>query len=149
MIHVYQVILGIQIIAVLICLMSIILLLFQRSTQQSKMMLLTIVCAFVQNFGYLLELRATDLGEVMIALQVEYVGTAYIAYFLTFFMFRYSNIIRIDLSGQSSVLYKYRLCTDWFISACSTWKRTVIYHQRFIHLWWTCCFLYCFLPFIS
>ena len=92
MIHVYQVILGIQIIAVLICLMSIILLLFQRSTQQSKMMLLTIVCAFVQNFGYLLELRATDLGEVMIALQVEYVGTAYIAYFLTFFMFRYSNI---------------------------------------------------------
>ncbi len=88
----YQFILITQIIAVLICLLSIILLLFQRNTQQSKMMLLTIVCAFIQNYGYLLELRSTTLGEVMMAIQVEYIGTAYIAYFLTVFMFRYSNI---------------------------------------------------------
>lgn len=90
--HMYNVILGAQIVAVLVCLLSIVLLLYQRNTQQSKMMLLTIVCAFIQNFGYLLELTSTDLGEVMIAIQVEYVGTAYIAYFLTVFMLRYSNI---------------------------------------------------------
>ncbi len=88
----YYAIVVIQVMAVLVCLVSIVLLLFQRNTQQSKMMLLTIVCAFIQNFGYLLELRSHNLGEVMMAIQVEYIGTAYIAYFLTVFMFRYSNV---------------------------------------------------------
>ncbi len=90
--YLYPLILTVQIVSVLICLMSIILLLFQRNTQQSKMLLVTIVCAFIQNFGYLLELRSTTLGEVMTAIQIEYVGTAYIAYFLTVFIFQYSNL---------------------------------------------------------
>ncbi len=88
----YVVLVILQVLAVVICMFSIVLLLLQRNTKQSKMMLLTIVCAFIQNFGYLLELMATTLGEAMIAVKIEYVGTAYIAYFLTFFMFRYSNI---------------------------------------------------------
>ncbi len=122
--HMYNVMFGAQIVAVLICLLSIVLLLYQRNTQQSKMMLLTIVCAFLQNFGYLLELTSTSLGEVMMAIQIEYVGTAYIAYFLTVFMLRYSNI-----------KVSRKLSWAWFLFSCVvlcsvlTYKVNTIYYS--------------------
>ncbi len=88
----YRITLIIQILAVLICFISIVILLYQKNTKQSRILLLTIICALLQNYGYLMEMRSTCLEEAMMALRIEYVGAAYITLFLMAFNLEFSNV---------------------------------------------------------
>ncbi|HOO28426.1 MAG TPA: histidine kinase N-terminal 7TM domain-containing protein, partial [Lachnospiraceae bacterium] len=80
---------AIQIAAVLICLLCVVLLVSHEDTRLSKLMLVIVICGFVQNAGFLMELQSTSLAEVMSAVRVEYIGSSFIASLLTVFVFGY------------------------------------------------------------
>lgn len=85
----YNAILIIQVIAVLVCFACVLILTLQRDTLLSKMMLIIAICGFVQNAGYLMELYSKSLGEVMMAIQCEYIGGAFIVNLMTVFVCKY------------------------------------------------------------
>ena len=71
----YTLLLTLQIIAVVFSFMCVAVLLIQKGTEVTKLILVGCLCAFVQNAGYLLEMRSRNLDEVMIAIRLEYIGT--------------------------------------------------------------------------
>ena len=89
----YNVLLTLQIIAVLFCLLSAAVLIIQKGTEVTKLIMVGCFCAFIQNAGYLLEMRSNNLDEVMIALKLEYIGTAFIATMSMLFVFRYCRVM--------------------------------------------------------
>ena len=111
-----MVLLILQFIAVLICLSCIVLLQFQKNTRQSRLMLFTIICGFIQNFGYLMEMMSQNLGEAMIAVQVEYVGSSFIAFFMTVFV-----------SGYCNRKFKPRFIFIWFAFCCLIFLSVISY----------------------
>ena len=88
----YNVLLIVQIIAVIVCMMCTLLLFFQRETKLTKLMLVTVICGLMQNFGYLFEMTAKNLEEAMTAIKIEYIGGSFVALMLTLFIFTYSEV---------------------------------------------------------
>lgn len=88
----YNFLLIVQVFAILVCLSCVILLFFQRETRLTKLMLITVICGFIQNFGYLLEMTAKNLETAMAAVKIEYAGGAFVAFMLTLFIFTYSEV---------------------------------------------------------
>lgn len=88
----YHALIVIQIIAILICFACVILLTLQKDTQLAKLMLMIVICGFVQNAGYLMELTSTNLTEVMMAVRFEYIGAAFIVNLMTVFVFKYCKV---------------------------------------------------------
>lgn len=89
----YHVLLTLQIIAVLFCLLSAAVLIIQKGTEVTKLIMVGCFCAFIQNAGYLLEMTSNNLDEVMIALKLEYIGTSFIATMSMLFVFRYCRVM--------------------------------------------------------
>lgn len=89
----YNVLLTLQIIAVLFCLLSAAVLIIQKGTEVTKLIMVGCFCAFIQNAGYLLEMTSNNLDEVMIALKLEYIGTSFIATMSMLFVFRYCRVM--------------------------------------------------------
>ena len=92
----YTLLLTLQIIAVAFSFMCAAVLLMQKGTEVTKLILVGCLCTFVQNAGYLLEMRSTNLDEVMIAIRLEYIGTAFIATMSMLFVFRYCRVAFIS-----------------------------------------------------
>ncbi|MCR5830915.1 MAG: response regulator [Lachnospiraceae bacterium] len=92
----YTLLLTLQIIAVAFSFMCVAVLLMQKGTEVTKLILVGCLCAFVQNAGYLLEMRSRNLDEVMIAIRLEYIGTAFIATMSMLFVFRYCRVAFVN-----------------------------------------------------
>lgn len=90
--NMYTFLLTIQIIAVVFSLLCAAVLLIQKGSEVTKLILVGCLCAFVQNAGYLLEMASSNLYEVMTAIRLEYIGTAFIATMSMLFVFRYCRV---------------------------------------------------------
>lgn len=88
----YTALLTLQIIAVIFSFVCVAVLLVQKGSEVTKLMLVVCLCAFVQNAGYLLEMRSNNLDEVMIAIRLEYIGTAFIVTMTMLFVFKYCRV---------------------------------------------------------
>ena len=74
---------------VLGCIFFVIIMMKQRESALSKLMLCIGFLGAFQNAGYLLELVSQDIGEAMVAVRMEYLGGAFITTFLFVFVARY------------------------------------------------------------
>ncbi len=117
----YTLLLTLQIIAVVFSLLCAAVLLVQKGTEVTKLILVGCLCAFVQNAGYLLEMMSSNLFEVMTAIRLEYIGTAFI--------------------GTMSMLFVFRYCRV----AIQTWLKVVLLSIDILVL--TCVWCYEFVPF--
>ncbi len=88
----YTFLLILQIAAIVLSLACAAVLLVQKGSQVTKLILVGCLCAFVQNSGYYLEMTSRNLDEVMIAIRAEYVGAAFIATMSMLFVFRYCRV---------------------------------------------------------
>lgn len=88
----YSVLVAVQIAAMILSLVCVALLLVQKTSDSSKLLLVVCLCVFVQNAGYYLEMTSHTVNEVMIAIRLEYVGTAFIVTMTMIFAFRYCRI---------------------------------------------------------
>ena len=88
----YTILLTLQIIAVIFSLACAAVLLIQKGSEVTKLILVGCLCAFIQNAGYLLEMLSSNLDEVMIAIRFEYIGTAFIATMSMLFVFKYCRV---------------------------------------------------------
>ena len=88
----FNVALTIQLIATLICFCSVLAVAFQKTSSYSNIILITFICTFVQNGGYILELTSKDLGQAMVATKAQYLGGAFEIGLITFFMFKYCGV---------------------------------------------------------
>lgn len=85
----YSILLILQIISVSLSFACIVMLMVQKNTSIAKYMLLTCICCFIQNVGYLLEMLSTNLDETMMAVRFEYIGTAFILTCMIVFVCKY------------------------------------------------------------
>ncbi|MBO4901592.1 MAG: response regulator [Lachnospiraceae bacterium] len=83
---------GIQIAAILLCVVCFFLMYRQKETKLVKHMLLITICAIIQNAGFLLELNATNATEALNAIRIEYIGGAFVAHFNLLFALEYNKI---------------------------------------------------------
>lgn len=88
----YTALLTLQIIAVIFSFACAAVLLLQKGTEVTKLILVVCLCAFIQNAGYLLEMMSSNLDEVMIAIRLEYIGTAFVVTMAMLFVFMYCRI---------------------------------------------------------
>ncbi|MBQ6574490.1 MAG: response regulator [Lachnospiraceae bacterium] len=88
----YTILLTLQIIAAIFSFVCAAVLLLQKGSEVTKLILVGCLCAFIQNAGYLLEMMSTNLDEVMIAIRLEYIGTAFIATMSMLFVFKYCRV---------------------------------------------------------
>ena len=88
----YSALLTLQIIAVIFSFACAAVLLIQKGTEVTKLMLVVCLCAFIQNAGYLLEMTSSNFDEVMIAIRLEYIGTAFIVTMSMLFVFKYCRV---------------------------------------------------------
>lgn len=80
----YSILAIYQCFMVLGCIIFVILMMRQRESNLSKLMLCIGFLGAFQNAGYLLELLSQDLGEAMVAVRMEYLGGAFITTFLLY-----------------------------------------------------------------
>lgn len=81
---------AIQILATLVCYTAVLVVAIQKKTSSySNVIIITFLCGFVQNGGYILELTAKDVTQGITAVKAEYLGGAFEVCLLTFFMFKY------------------------------------------------------------
>ena len=88
----YNILLILQIVAILLNFVCVALLMLQRSSTPTKLMLVICACSFIQNCGYFLEMRSKTLDEAMMAIKFEYIGGAFILSFLMIFVFKYCHV---------------------------------------------------------
>lgn len=81
--------LTVQVAAAIICFISIMVVAFQKSSSYSNIIIIAMICTFIQNSAYILELTATNVGDAMTAVKAEYIGGAFEICLITFFMFKY------------------------------------------------------------
>ena len=85
----YTVLLSAQVAITVLLFICVMLLIKQKNSSASKLMLITCLCTLIQNAGYILELSAKSIEEAMTAIRLEYLGTAFIATSMTIFVVRY------------------------------------------------------------
>ena len=88
----YTALVTLQIIAMIFSFACVAVLLIQKGSEVTKLILVGCLCSFVQNAGYLLEMLSNNLDEVMIAIRLEYVGGAFISTMSMLFVFRYCRV---------------------------------------------------------
>ena len=132
----YNVMLGLQIFAVLLGLFCIVMLLIQKNTNIAKYMLITCICSFVQNAGYLLELTSHNIYEAMMAIRFEYIGGAFLTSCVTIFVFKYckkdlNKFIKIFLLGFGTIVlasvWLYEINPLYYTSV--DWVETGVIHH--------------------
>ena len=119
----YSLAIIIQILATLACAVAVLIVAFKKTSSYSNVIVITFLCAFVQNGGYILELLSKNAGEGMMAVRAEYLGGAFEIGLMTFFIFKYCghdlNIIVKSLIVTESVIV---LLGVW------TWEFTHAYY---------------------
>lgn len=85
----YSFLVGFQILMVLGCFGFVIIMVKQRESMLSKLMLCIGFFGTIQNTGYLLELFSRNISEAMTAVRVEFMGGVFISTFLFVFVARY------------------------------------------------------------
>ena len=108
----YTALVTIQIIAVVFCFVCVAVLLLQKGSEVTKLILVGCLCAFIQNAGYLLEMMSSNLDEVMIAIRLEYIGTAFVSTLFMLFVFRYCRVRFIPWLKYTLLII------DAFVLAC-------------------------------
>ena len=93
----YNVLFGIQIAAVFLSFACIVIIMIQKNSAIAKYIMLTCICAFIQNTGYLMEMRSNNLDEAMMAVRFEYIGGSLILSAMMIFVFRYCKIELFDV----------------------------------------------------
>ncbi len=88
----YTALVTLQIIAMIFSFVCVAVLLIQKGSEVTKLILVGCLCSFVQNAGYLLEMLSNNLDEVMISIRLEYVGGAFISTMSMLFVFRYCRV---------------------------------------------------------
>jgi len=87
----FSVAINIQILIIILCFVCILLLAGTKNNSYTHLMLLAFVCAFIQNVGYYFELTSSDVASGFRAIELEYMGGAFIVSLITIFMFKYCN----------------------------------------------------------
>lgn len=85
----YNVLLVLQISAVIITIICVAILGFERSNIQQKLLMITIICAFIYCLGYSIELVSTTYSQALAAIKVEYVGATFLATCYVAFLVKY------------------------------------------------------------
>lgn len=85
----YSLAITLQAIATISCLASVIVMIFRKPTSYSNIILITFLCVFIQNAGYILELLSKNVDEGLTAVRGEYLGGAFEIGLMTFFIFKY------------------------------------------------------------
>lgn len=85
----YSLAITLQIIATISCLASVIVMMFRKPTSYSNIIIITFLCVFVQNAGYILELLSKNVDDGLMAVRAEYLGGAFEIGLMTFFIFKY------------------------------------------------------------
>ena len=88
----YTTLLTLQILAVVFSFACAAVLMIQKGSEVTKLMLVVCFCAFIQNCGYLLEMTSSNLDEVMTAIRLEYIGTSFIVTMSMLFVFRFCRV---------------------------------------------------------
>lgn len=85
----YNVLLSIQIIGIVALVCSLVYIFRGGSTYTQRLMLSFTIAELVHNAGFLLELTSKTAQEAMLAINVEYLGSAAVAIFFMMFIFNY------------------------------------------------------------
>lgn len=88
----YSFLISVQIAAMVLSFFCVALLLAQKNSDLSKLMLVVCLTSFIQNAGYFLEMRSNNLDEVMIAIRLEYLGSSFIVTMTMLFAFKYCRV---------------------------------------------------------
>ncbi len=133
----YTALFTLQIIAVIFSFVCAAVLLIQKGTEVTKLMLVVCLCAFVQNAGYLLEMRSNNLDEVMIAIRLEYIGTSFIVTMSMLFAFKFCRVtvlrwLKIILLALDAVVLVCVWCYEYVPFYYS--KVSFVYDGVFPHL---------------
>ena len=78
-----------QIVMIVLCAVYLAIVGTQRENEIAKNLLVTGFLVMFQNIGYLLLLSADNLKEALIAVRIEYMGTAYLTTFMMLFVLQY------------------------------------------------------------
>ncbi len=85
----YEMIIGLQILAILFVVVSLVYMFRVGSTYTQKLMLSFLAATLVHNAGYLLELMSTSMNEALAAVKVEYLGSSIVAVLFMMFICDY------------------------------------------------------------
>ena len=85
----------VQIIMICLDMLFVVVMVKQKESRLSKLMLCIAFLGVVNNFGYLLELSAVNVNDAMKAVSVEYLGGAFIVSFV--FLFGLSESTALDI----------------------------------------------------
>lgn len=110
----YYTVFGIYIAACIFLMLVVLLVLRMEATEGQQCMLGYMLCAVVQNVGYLFELTSVTPGSAMTAIRIQYLGSTYVMVFLCEYIYFFLRIQRPKyflkiLTGIITVL----MCTMW------------------------------------
>lgn len=80
-----------QFVVIIFILHTLFMLMRGDSTHAQKMMIYFLTTSLIQNMGYLLEICAKSLEAAMVAVKVEYLGSAFLAWFYMMFIIHYCD----------------------------------------------------------
>lgn len=94
----YNALLVLQVLAVIITVICVCMLGFERTNIQQKLLMMTIICAFIYCLGYTVEIIGVTYSQAIAALKVEYVGasflvTCYVAFLVKYFKKQHNRLI--------------------------------------------------------
>lgn len=78
--------LCIQAVTITLCFLAIVILLFKDSTKIPLLMTCFMICALIQNVGYLFELQATSTESALVSVKFQYLGSAFVILFFSRFI---------------------------------------------------------------
>lgn len=119
----YNLLLILQIGAIILSFACVGTLLVQKSTSLSRLMFVVCLCIFMQNAGYYLEMRASNLAEAMYAIKAEYIGAAFVSTMLMIFTFRYCRVTLFNWFRN------FLIGLDIFVLIC-------VWGNEYIHLYY-------------
>lgn len=118
----YNVLLILQIASVIITILCVAILGYERNRIQQKLLMMTIICAFNYCLGYSVELLSTTYSQAVAALKIQYVGASflvitYIAFLVKYFKRQHNRFIfgyffLVDVMTMIAVL-RLEVC-DWY-----------------------------------
>lgn len=88
----YNILFFIQLIGTLIGFADIIIIWFQKNSENQKILTYASFCTFISILAYLFEIRATNLEEMMLAVKFGYVGKCYVLLLMILFAKNYCNV---------------------------------------------------------
>lgn len=85
----HEIMLIMYVLGIAMCFYSVYIIVVRKNTEKASFMVVVIVCSIINLVGYLLELTATNLSAMMVAVKFQYLGKAFIGTFLLLTFRRY------------------------------------------------------------